>query len=152
MSSSMLGFTFFDIGGKKTEFKSKRLGKAIIRALELGCGELHCSDGTAIVIEKYGAYEKSIRALTVLSDEDIDDINSDSCTRKWFIKGLLTNGRISDVVYGNLGEHDRMAHFTLDSGTDHWMFDVSCGCRQFETTPVEDLLKLRPQNLRRVRA
>ena len=150
MSSSMMVFTFCECDSNRTEFRSKSLGKAVIKAIGLGCGELYGPDGTTVIIEKYGEYGKSIRALTTLSNEDIEDINSNTWARDYFVRGLLVSGKISYVSYGDKREHDRMAHFTIDSDGARYIFDIPCGCRQFKNSTIEELLRYHPQNLERV--
>ncbi|MBQ7701585.1 MAG: hypothetical protein IJT54_04190 [Candidatus Methanomethylophilaceae archaeon] len=156
----------FTLRTSSTEFipvRAKSVGKAIIKANRMNIlGDLLDPDGSLVciftVFKDRGDWQDTcIRSWYPLTENDISDINTDSTTRRDFIKGLLLDGRTVSITYGDRDDHDHMAHVSIKESNNIWAFDVSVGCRQFAAlsedrdAAYELSMMGIPQNLRLVR-
>lgn len=145
---------FFDgDDGTRTKIPALSYGKAIIkmyRAVNKN-GFLTKDDQKLCRFENLGLDNKLIDYISPLTQSDIDVINESSWPRYAFVNGLLRSGTLQSSHYIDSDQHGRRASLTVLRGDAIWKFDIPCGCRQYENTPMEKLIDLHhPINLRRL--
>ena len=145
-------FFFKGDDGSEEKISSLTYGKAIVKLYPAAHVSGHLvKDGRKLCRIHIDGLSKIIEYIEPLSDDDISILNDSSWPRYAFVNGLLRSGVLQSASYIDKDQHGRRAELTVIRSDAVWKFDIPCGCRQYENTPMEELINLHhPINLRRL--